>query len=141
MKMIMEQLLDETVSVAAPSIDTFAAEDDGLRNSLPFQRTHPRSRLVESRGGFNLVRYNGHIFALAEELGSLDVAVEADTLLERSGPDAVILAATIEEARKQVRRSQVANVSDRRGWSKVAMGSISWSQRSYFRPRGGTRLI
>jgi hypothetical protein len=98
MKIIMERLLDETVS----SMDTSAAEDDGLRSSPTFQRTDPQPKLVESHDGFNFVYYSDRIYAVAEEIGPLDIAVEADTLVERFGSDLVVVARTIEEARGQV---------------------------------------
>jgi hypothetical protein len=103
MRLIMERLLDETLSPEMRWAAPLATEDNGHRDSYPFRRTDPRPQLLESREGVNYVRFNDRIYALAQKLGPLDLASEASTLLDRFGPDVVAVADTIESARSQLK--------------------------------------
>jgi hypothetical protein len=71
-----------------------------LRDWVRFHASEPQ--LVDSRGEFNFVRYKDRVYAFRQSLGHLDVAVEANTLVDRFGPNAVVVADTIEDARARV---------------------------------------
>ena len=114
MKRIMEQLLDETALPSRPQAGSPVAVDDGTRDWIRFHAAEPR--LVDSRNEFNFVQYMDLVYAIKQSVGPLDVAVEANTLLERFGPDVVVVAQTLEEARAKVDLQLAGSVSSARNF-------------------------
>jgi hypothetical protein len=53
-------------------------------------------------GDFNLVAHGGHVYALSQSLGEVDVTVGPQALAERYGTDQLIVAETEEGARARI---------------------------------------
>jgi hypothetical protein len=63
------------------------------------------------------------VYAIKQSVGPLDVAVEANTLLERFGPDVVVVAQTLEEARAKVDLQLAGSVPSARNFDSSGLGS------------------
>src|SRR5262245_32264230 len=98
----MEKLSPRRLRARSESLATSRARDPN-GHPLPWIRFHAAEpRLVDSRNEFNFVQYMDLVYAIKQSVGPLDVAVEANTLLERFGPDVVVVGQTLEEARAKV---------------------------------------
>lgn len=102
MKQILEQLLDKTVwkSLSSGAVETLAHHGDVVRHPVIPYESEPQ--LVDRLETYNLVRFQNRVYALEQALGPMDLSQEADRLIERFGPNGVIVAETIEEARSRI---------------------------------------
>jgi hypothetical protein len=104
MKQIMERLLDMTVanSPAQAGSSLLSPSDDGLRQRIRFQVCF-QPVLIDARGDYNIVQYADRFYGLHRGIGNLDLATEdVETLADRYGEKAVVIADTIGDARARV---------------------------------------
>jgi len=71
---------------------------DELQQEVLKRRTEDTPLLVGTVEGFNIVQFDGKIFALSVSLGEVHVTDGIDALLERHGSEKVMVADTIEKA-------------------------------------------
>jgi hypothetical protein len=74
-------------------------------DAVASKRSAAQPVLLESMFGYNIVQFGTEFFALSKRIGEVHVTDGAQALVERHGNGRVMVADTIEEARKCIRRA------------------------------------
>lgn len=98
---IVERLLDETVArgTIAAATTSERADDDRIFPRLMLHGSKRDPILVSSYQGYNLVQFEDDFVAVAQELGSLDIAAAMQGHVERPATDKFIIAKNTDDLR------------------------------------------